>query len=187
MGTATLQPRADIGTYGEKQQTTPVITLAAADITERRLAAAQYVLDEFGNIEVSHHGAGRRDYVLLEEMGEPDLARGNCWIITNEIIEQVDPGEFGAHTLTELTIDGHGHHVALLVTDAHGEYILDYTARQFSPDLPYPFVASYVDWLAAINTATARVWTLHDFEDDECEHCGEALAEDGICDGCAVD
>ena len=184
VGAVTLQPRADIGTFGEKRQTTPALTLTAADIAVRRLAGAEYVLDEYGDIEVSHRGHGRREYVTLDETGNPDLARGNCWIITNEIIEQVGPGEFGAHTLAELTIDGAGHHVALLVTDAHGEYIVDYTARQFSPDLPHPFVTSYEDWLAAINTATSRVWTLHNFEEDECEHCGEALAEDGICDGC---
>jgi hypothetical protein len=190
MGAATrLQPRADIGTFADKLQTLGGITLTPDVVDTRRLDGAIYVLGEYSELEVNDHSGSRpHGTVELGEMRDPDLARGNCWAATSEIIEHVDPGEFLARELNELTIDGNGQHVALHVVDGDGEYIVDYTARQFNADLPFPFVASYHDWKTAIEMATGRAWTMHDYDDDECRFCGESLSDRGgragVCDDC---
>jgi hypothetical protein len=43
-------------------------------------------------------------------------------------------------------------------------YVIDYTARQFNPELPFPFVTGVEDWMAAVEKASGNVWELD--EDD---------------------
>ena len=101
-------------------------------------------------------------------MGDPGLAPGNCWATTNELIEEAGAAAFEAEWADEITLKRRrlgGHHVALLVGDRDGTYVVDYTARQFSPDLPFPLVAGVKDWMSAVESASGTRWELHD-EDD---------------------
>ena len=43
-------------------------------------------------------------------------------------------------------------------------FIIDYTARQFHPELPYPFVAGVQEWKAAVEKASGTGWILDDEE-----------------------
>lgn len=131
----------------------------------RRLAAARDVLEEYGDLEIPDHSPARQHTVQLQELGDSRLALGNCWAATNEIIEQVGAAELGAEWLDEITIRRTrlgGQHVGLLAGDADGHYVIDYTARQFHPDLPFPYVAGVDEWLAKVAMASGQRWEFDD-------------------------
>lgn len=134
---------------------------AAVALQAKRLSAARDVLDEYGDLEIMDHSPARRENVQLAELGDPGLALGNCWAATNELIEQVGATEFGVEWLDEITIRRKrlgGHHVALLAGDRDGTYVIDYTARQFHPELPFPYVAGVDEWLAKVQAASGQRW-----------------------------
>lgn len=163
-------PRAASGRFTTAPHTEPALALGAAGSpsTARRTAVAEQVLGEFADLEILDHSPARRETVRLADMGDPGLALGNCWATTNELIEEAGASAFEAEWVDEITLKRRrlgGHHVALLVADRDGTYVVDYTARQFSPDLPFPFVAGVKDWMAAVEKASGTRWELHD-EDD---------------------
>lgn len=136
-----------------------------ADLHARRLDDARYVLAEFADLEIANHSPARRDTVRLDELGDPALALGNCWAATNELIEEAGAAEFGVDWVDEITISRRrlgGQHVAVLAADRDGMFVIDYTARQFHPELPYPFVAGVEDWKAAVEKASGTAWDLED-------------------------
>lgn len=53
-----------------------------------------------------------------------------------------------------------GQHVALLAGDADGHFIIDYTARQFHPEMPFPYVAGGEEWKASVERASGQHWSL---------------------------
>lgn len=131
------------------------------------MALAQQVLGEYGDLEILDHSPARRETVTLAEMSDPGLALGNCWAATNELIEEAGASAFDAEWVDEITLKRRrlgGHHVALLVADRDGTYVVDYTARQFNPDLPFPLVAGIKDWMATVEQASGTRWELD--EDD---------------------
>jgi hypothetical protein len=153
-------PRAATGRFTAVSHGEPVLALAPDPMRER-LAAAVDVLEVYANLEILDHSPARRETVALGELGDPRLALGNCWAATNELIEQAGASAFGADRVDEITLRRRrlgGQHVALLVADADGTYVVDYTARQFHPDLPFPFVAGVQDWLTAVEKASGTRW-----------------------------
>lgn len=164
--TEAAHPRAGDGRFAAVTLTEPSLQLPAADPhLARRTQAAAQVLQDYADLEIIDHSPARQGTVTLEQMGDPRLALGNCWAATNEVIEEAGPSEFGAEWLDEITIRRRrlgGQHVAILVADTDGMYIVDYTARQFSPDLPFPFVAGIKDWMDAVAKASGTVWELDD-------------------------
>lgn len=113
--------------------------------------------------QARHHLPGR-DLVRLDEIGEARLALGNCGAATGEAIEHVGAAELGAEWLDEITINrtGGGAHVAVLAGNGDGYFVIDSTARQFSPDLPFPCVASPEAWQAAVQEASGTGWAVED-------------------------
>jgi hypothetical protein len=167
--TATEHPRSATGRFVPASHAEPVTTLAVpgqgAAIQARRLQVARYVLAEFPDLEIADHSPARQGTVTLGELGDPRLALGNCWAATNEIIEEVGADEFGAEWLDEITIRRGrrgGQHVAILAGDRDGEYVIDYTARQFHPELPFPYVAGVDDWKAAVERTSGTRWVMDD-------------------------
>lgn len=166
--TETAHPRGAGGRFVPAAHAEPATTLAAdteAGVHARRLEAARYVLEEFPDLEIMDHSPARRGTVTLAELGDPALALGNCWAVTNEVIEEVGAAEFGADWLEEITIRRArlgGVHVAILAADRDGMFIIDYAARQFSPDLPFPYIAGVQEWQDRVGRATGTRWVLDD-------------------------
>jgi hypothetical protein len=162
---ATEHPRGAAGRFVPTVHAEPGTTLTAPASVEaiqaRRLEAARCVLDEFPDLEITDHSPARQGTVTLAELGDPRLALGNCWAATNEIIEEAGAVEFGAEWLDEITIRRTrlgGQHVAILAGDRDGDYVIDYTARQFHPDLPFPYVAGVEEWKASVERASGTSW-----------------------------
>ena len=162
--TESAHPRAVDGRFTAATLSEPSLQLPAPDPhLARRTEAASWVLQDYADLEIMDHSPARQGTVTLEELGDPRLALGNCWAATNEVIEEAGASAFGADWVDEITIKRRrlgGQHVAILVADPDGMYIVDYTARQFSPDLPFPFVAGVKDWIAAVARASGTVWEL---------------------------
>lgn len=131
---------------------------ASTDQPPRQLEAAQHVLTEYAELEIMNHSAVDRQCVQLDELGDPDLARGNCWAATSELIENVGAAEFDAEWLDEITLTGHGQHVAILVAHRDGLHVIDYTARQFSPELPFPLIADVESWKRIVEESSGQAW-----------------------------
>jgi hypothetical protein len=160
-------PRGATGRFTATGHAPSPVALGApeAELHAHRLDAARYVLDEFADLEIPDHSPARRGTVRLAELGDPALALGNCWAATNELIEEAGAAEFGVDWVDEITIARRrlgGQHVAILAADTDGMFVIDYTARQFHPELPYPFVAGVEDWKAAVEKASGTVWVLED-------------------------
>lgn len=146
-------------------QLAPNSGLDLEKIQARRLQAARGALAEYGDLEILDHSPVRQHTVQLQELGDPRLALGNCWAATNEVIEQVGATELGAEWLDEITIRRKrlgGHHVALLAGDQDGTYVVDYTARQFQADLPFPYVAGVEEWMAQVAAVSGQRWEIEE-------------------------
>lgn len=109
----------------------------------------------------SDNGEFDRD-VTLAEMADPDIAGNNCFAASSAIWADLesDP-DLEESGWTPLMIElgtknpesakDSGVHWAVLMKDRYGrEIILDYTARQFDPDLPFPLVAPVDEWRGTI-------------------------------------
>lgn len=154
-------------------QLAPNSGLDLEKIQARRLQAAQDVLAEYGDLEILDHSPVRQHTVQLQELGNPRLALGNCWAATNEVIEQVRATGLGAEWVDEITIRRRrlgGQHVAILAGDLDGYYVIDYTARQFHPDLPFPYVAGVDEWMARVATASGQRWEIEEGSDTMSSH-----------------
>lgn len=162
-------PRGAAGRFVPAARTPSTLTLGTPEgqLHARRLAGARHVLEEFADLEIPDHSPARRGTVRLDELGDPSLALGNCWAATNELIEEAGSVEFDVEWVDEITISRRrlgGQHVAILAADRDGMFIIDYTARQFHPELPYPFVAGVQEWKAAVEKASGTGWILDDEE-----------------------
>jgi hypothetical protein len=160
-------PRSTDGTFRATEHRASPVSLGTSetDLHARRLDGARYVLEEFADLEIPNHSPTRQDTVRLDELGDPRLALGNCWAATNELIEEAGAAEFGVDWVDEITITRRrlgGQHVAILAADQDGMFVIDYTARQFHPELPYPFVAGVEDWQVAVAKASGTAWVLED-------------------------
>lgn len=164
--TEAAHPRAGDGRFTAVALTEPSLQLTAPDPHRaRRTEAAAWVLQDYADLEIMDHSPARQGTVTLAELGDPRLALGNCWAATNEVIEEVGASAFGADWVDEITLKRRrlgGQHVAILVADPDGMYVVDYTARQFSPSLPFPYVAGVKDWMAAVEKASGTRWDLAD-------------------------
>jgi hypothetical protein len=162
--TESAHPRAATGRFTAVTHGEPGLDLVLDPMRER-LAAAVEVLEDFDDLEIMDHSPARQGTVTLGELRDPRLALGNCWAATNEVIEEAGASAFGADWVDQITVKRRrlgGQHVAILVADRHGMYVVDYTARQFSPDLPFPFVAGVKDWMAAVEKASGAKWEIDD-------------------------
>jgi hypothetical protein len=165
-------PRNAAGRFATASQGRPEVRLAAGATLQRLTNAAAEVLATYGNeIEVLNHG--RREnggQLLLQDMSDGMKAEGNCWIVTNELLERTDSGEFGVDEMSEIVIEnrsGPGQHVALYVVRRGRGFVIDYTIRQFDQSLPFPFVATTDDWKATVEKATGFTFGWCNDDDDD--------------------
>jgi hypothetical protein len=131
-------------------------------------------IQQYGdNIIVKNHGANFRNMpqVGLKDMPDGDIARGNCWAISQKIIDSIPAQHFNASWLDEISITsgtrGLGH-TAILVGDKSGYYVIDYTARQFNQNLPFPMIETVDTWKEKIEQAYGTPFLFDDdYDEDE--------------------
>lgn len=115
---ASAQPRTPDGRFRTTEAAEPAgvaLTAPADPAVIRARGAAEEFLEFNGLLDIVDHSVTAEEYgtVELHRMAEADIARGNCWAVTNEVIE-LGAGELGAEWVDELTISGRGQHVAVL-------------------------------------------------------------------------
>lgn len=113
---------------------------------------------------ISEYDDGDEPWATLADLYAPLVASQNCHAATPALIEALvdqiglPPGmHVDAVRLTWMAEAGSPQHWALTLDSAEtGTWVLDYTARQFDPALPFPLVAPLAEWQATITAAAAR-------------------------------
>lgn len=135
------------------------------------------LLEEYGWIEISDG----TDLKPLIEFSDPDTASGSCWRVTSELIETVDFSDYGfletpdfANAVGNAAMDKiNVEHYALFFGDSNT--VIDFTVRQFDPELPFPLVTSFDEWSELMrhhlgNNVGLSVGELDDDGDDDDEY-----------------
>jgi len=137
----------------------PVSSFLLTRAAKRVLAHAEEFLDYCGNeLEFANHSdPDHGDYLLLADMADGNKARNNCWIVSSEILETSSSGEFGGDDPQIVALGGDGEfHAAVTSWVEDDYYVVDFTARQFDQDLPFPLVTDQNTWKALIEARTGR-------------------------------
>jgi len=135
-----------VGFGGEIKKTPTQIACESA------LTAANEFFEYNYDIQIlSHSVPTLGENLTLKDMSDPINAQANCWAVANEIMEVSSPHDFGANELEIVSLQNEkDYHAALYMTIGKSEVVVDYTARQFDPNLPFPLVASLADWKTTI-------------------------------------
>lgn len=110
---------------------------------------------------VNHSSVGRKQ-VTIADMQDGDIARGNCWVASNEVYMNL---ELDIDSIVDVDIVGAVTdgctHFALYVSNEDEEVVIDFTARQFHADAPFPFILSLHKWHAYMEHVTGRTLELN--------------------------
>lgn len=121
-------------------------------------ANVDFILEDSLELAVANHASVGGDWVTVADMADPAIARNNCWATSNEVYENVDLEEYGQ--IDELDIIGVEAtgctHYAVYVANSEESVVIDFTARQFSPDAPFPFILPVDKWHAYMEHVTGR-------------------------------
>lgn len=146
--------------------------IAPPPMDPRRKTALTAIRQYGDKIIVKNHGANVRTMpqVGLKDMPDGEVARGNCWAISQKIIDSIPAAHFEASWLDEISITsgtrGLGH-TAILVGSTSGYYVIDYTARQFNQALPFPLIETVDKWKETIEKAYGTPFLFEDDYGDE--------------------
>lgn len=116
------------------------------------------------------------ELVHLGLMDDPAAASNNCYIASSvalDAIYDIDPDTSpGLANLSFATDEGASPvHYANTVTDPDTDqmWVIDFTARQYDPDVAFPLVVPVEEWHARISGyATARGWAVESFAHEDC-------------------
>jgi hypothetical protein len=129
-----------------------------ADIKEN----IAFIAEDAADLDVANHSVQGAEWVKVSDMTNPDIARNNCWVTSNEIYENVELEEYA--NIDEVDIIGVEAtgctHYAVYVANETEQVVIDFTARQFSPDAPFPFVMPVDKWHAYMEHVTGRELTI---------------------------
>jgi len=121
-------------------------------------ANVEFILEDALPIDVANHSAVGGDWVTVADMADPAIARNNCWATSNEVYQNVEWEEYGQ--VDEVDIVGveatSCTHYALYLANSEESVVVDFTARQFSPDAPFPFILPVDKWHAYMEHVTGR-------------------------------
>lgn len=110
------------------------------------------------DIEIANHSQYGEEFVTISEMSKPKIARNNCWIVSNEIMEQLDLSEYA--TIDEVDMVGAAgslcSHYAVYLSRGTEQVVLDFTARQFDSEAPFPYVVPLDVWYGYVKHVTGR-------------------------------
>ena len=104
------------------------------------------------------HGDG---WITLAHMTHPDVSGNNChaatWEVNRTLVEDVGSDDGVEYSTAEIVFND-GVHWANVVETPQGTFVVDYTARQFSDQLPFPYVTTLDEWQRVITSrATDRL------------------------------
>lgn len=116
------------------------------------------ILDDVCEIPVPNRSTIGPLELTVGDMANPTAARGNCWVTSNELYEIVAWESYA--TVDEVDIVGVEAkgltHYAVYLADQDEKIVLDFTARQFSPDAPFPMIMPVATWHAYMKHVTGR-------------------------------
>lgn len=119
------------------------------------------IMEDVASLDVANHSAVGPEWVTVAEMSDPDLARNNCWAVSNEIYENLSAEGFGVDEVDIIGVEAPGcTHYAVVLMNANDSVVVDFTARQFSPDAPFPYIVPVKVWHAYLEHVTGRELTL---------------------------
>ena len=121
-------------------------------------ASAQEFLAEHGDLIFLNHGdyIAYGEYVNLLQMADGDIAQGNCYRASCFVVDLLENEAFGGENMHVIAIsDGEAFHAALAMSVDDNWYIVDFTARQFDENLPFPYIATQDEWKREIDNALA--------------------------------
>jgi hypothetical protein len=121
-------------------------------------ANVEFILEDSLELAVANHSSVGAEWVTVADMADSSIARNNCWATSNEVYENVELEAY-AH-INEVDIVGVEAtgctHYAVYVANADEAVVIDFTARQFSPDAPFPFILPVDKWHAYMQHVTGR-------------------------------
>lgn len=121
-------------------------------------ANVEFIVEDASDLAVANHAAVGAEWVTVADMADPAIARNNCWAASNEVYENVELEAYAQ--IDELDIVGVEAtgctHYAVYMANADEAVVLDFTARQFSPDAPFPFILPVDKWHAYMEHVTGR-------------------------------
>lgn len=127
---------------------------APMEVTE----TVDFIAEDATVIEFPDHSPGGAEWVNLSDMTDPYLAGNNCHAATHAVLEHVvtqigQPEEWTAGTVELVFVrtvpgdaDSSVHWANTLSSVTGEEWVVDYTARQFDPAVPFPLVARREAW-----------------------------------------
>lgn len=121
-------------------------------------AMRDLIIGACGSVEIAE-----RDGLTVEDMSLPENALNSCGLVSASIINQVDfstVGEGMKATYTGIQSPAGNHYAILLSKEGLPEemsVIVDFTASQFSKDLPFPLVMDCWEWQAWTESHLGRV------------------------------
>lgn len=117
-----------------------------------------YIVDDVAEYEVANHSSTGGEWVTVADMADADIARNNCWVTSNEIYENLDIESYA--DIEEVDIVGvvaEGvSHYGVYLANSEEEVVLDFTARQFDPSAPFPYVVPLKVWHAYLEHMTGK-------------------------------
>lgn len=119
-------------------------------------AGADYVMSEFNELQIMNQNPDvGGQFIMLQDLKEPSVARQNSWAVTSELLESTTSGDFGVDELTMVNLESPSHtHTALYAVKDGESLVIDFTARQFDSQAAFPMVAKPSEWRRFVNSKT---------------------------------
>lgn len=113
---------------------------------KRANTIAQGLLKKAKNIEIPDHSNAQKDYVNLTELSDEVVAGNNCYAATSIISEYLYRQNIENDTI-EVIMDDDTVHYANKV----GDFVIDFSFRQFDKEAAFPLVQKYDEWLKNVD------------------------------------
>lgn len=128
-----------------------------ANISNGVQDAAKVFLKKNSSLRFENHG----DYytqgktLTLAEMEDGSKAETNCYIASKTAFEHAKASDFGGSEIELIAIANEDfYHAAFKIKRKDQWYVVDYTARQFDQELPFPYVEAESVWKKQIEETT---------------------------------
>lgn len=116
------------------------------------------IMDDVSGLEVANHSSTGGEWVSIADMADADIARNNCWVVSNEVYENIELEAYAS--IEEVDIVGvvaEGvSHYGVYLSNGTEEVVLDFTARQFDASAPFPYVVPLNVWKGYIEHMTGK-------------------------------
>jgi len=117
-------------------------------------AAAEAYLAQHSGLQFSNYGDDDTydKLITIAQLANGDIARNNCLIASRELVEVAEDNSFGGERPHLIAIANEDtYHAAIATWVENDWYVIDFTARQFDPNLPFPLVAQQWTWKETID------------------------------------